>query len=65
MEHGLEVWSAQVRFVIQELSFEVVFVLDRKGGILQWELGGKAMVGGRNWSVERDQGAGLWSEVVQ
>ena len=36
-EHKLEVWSTQVRFVLLQLLFEIIFVLDRKGGILQWE----------------------------
>ena len=36
-EHGHEVWSSQVRFLFPELLFEVIFVLNRKGGILERE----------------------------
>ena len=32
-EHGLKVWSTQVRLVLPELLFEVNFALDKKGGI--------------------------------
>ena len=49
-------WSTQVRFVLLELLFEVIFVLDRKGGILQQEYAAK------RWLVG---GVGAWSEIQE
>ena len=58
-------WSTQVRFFLPELLFEVIFVLNRKGGISQGDSGGKAMLSGRSRSVERDPRAGAHSEVEE
>ena len=50
-------WSTQVRFVLPELLFEVIFVLDRKGGILQCtsKVAKRCLVGG----------VGVWSEIQE
>ena len=55
----------QVRFILPELLFEVILVLDRKRGISQREQGSKAMLGGRSWNVERDPRAGACSKVEE
>ena len=49
-EHGHEVWSTQVRLVLPELLFEVIFVLDRQSDAWREEL--ECGARSKSWSME-------------
>ena len=40
------------KICLPKLLFEFIFVLDKKGGILEQEEGSKVVLGGRSWRVE-------------